>query len=65
MEEYLPIVAWGYIGIVFASLLFTLGIWAFVHGVKNKMMDNVVLGIIVIAFAFVTVIGSMWHFGLV
>ena len=64
MEIYVPVIAWGYVGIIFSALAFTLGIWAFVHGLKYERSDNVVLGVIVIAMGFIFIIASMWHFGL-
>lgn len=70
VEEYLPVVAWGYIGLVFTGLLMSFAIWGIVLAFhRRKLMPddvNQLIGLSMILFAFsaIVFIGSMWHFGL-
>lgn len=60
-----PVFAWGLIGLVFAGFLYIFGGWAIAHGLIKHEDSDIVLGMVTIMFGFVSVIASLWHFGLV
>jgi hypothetical protein len=66
-EHIIPMAVWGYIGIVFTGLLFTIAVWSMAWALHKKedINDHIMIALIFITVGLMVLIGSLWQFELI
>ena len=73
IKEFVPVVAWGWIGIVAALFMLIFGFWGIIRAIAGNdnertslsPTDATILTIIFFFFANVFFIAALWEFGII